>query len=424
MKRLAAAIAAASVLAATCASADESVESRLETLTKEIEQLKAQVGKSQGAREDSGKSGSYGEFQSAAERAETEQTAIGGYGEFNYNNYRDGTVRDRADLRRFVLFFGHKFSERLRLYSELEVEHAFVEGNEASGEVAMEQAFLQYQLAEWANLRAGLMLIPSGILNEYHEPPTFYGVERNEVETRIIPSTWRELGFALQGHVLDGLEYNTGLVTSPDASHFTNASAGFRSMRTAGGQATANDFAYYLALNYRGVPGLLVGGSVYTGNTAHDGQGTGANAVALAGVSARLTLWEAHTRFSAGGFDLRALYAKGSLGDTAAINSAAGLAAGSNSAAPESFYGWYVEAAYHAYKKGDLDVAPFVRYARYDTQESVAPGFTIDPLNNEKVTTVGLSFKVHPQVVFKVDYQNFRTDDKKDRVNVGVGYMF
>ncbi|MGH8679216.1 MAG: hypothetical protein ACREUQ_12820, partial [Burkholderiales bacterium] len=414
------------VLVVPATHAAESVYERIEALQQELDELKAQVSRQNEApaAKVPPQESSY-QFEGGAQTLDENQTVIGGYGEITYNNYREDTRRDVADLKRFVLFFGHRFNDRLRLYSELEVEHAFVEGEEESGEVAMEQAYIQYSLASWANLRAGLMLLPIGIINEYHEPPTFYGVERNEIETRIIPSTWRELGLALQGNVFNGLEYNAGIATTPDASKFENASSGFRQMRANGSRVTANEFGFFAGLNYRGVPGLLVGGSAYTGNTGQDGQGTGGGTPALLkDVHARLTLWELHTRYAIAGFDLRALYAKGRLGDTALINAAAGVPLGSTDAAPESFFGWFAEAAYHIYRSDDLDVAPFVRYERYNTQNSVAAGFSTDPNNNEKLTTFGVNLRVHPQVVFKADYQDYQTDNSKDRINLGVGYMF
>ena len=371
------------------------------------------------------------QYLGPAERAKEQEayrnTTLGGYGEINYNNYKDGSVKDEFDLQRFVLFFGYKFNDRTRLFSEIEYEHALTgDGVAAQGEVAMEQAFIEYDLTQTgtAALRSGLMLMPIGIVNEYHESPTYYGVERNEVETRIIPTTWRELGVAFRGNIANGLEYNSGISTTPDASLFTNASAGFRNMLSKGSKVAANDLGFFAGLNYRGIPGVLLGGGVFTGNTAQNGQGKGANAAALQGVDANLTIWDLRARYSGHGWNLRAVYSQGTLGDTAAINAAAGLPAGSNKAAPESFSGWYAEAAYHLYRRGAIDIVPFVRYADYDTQESVAPGFTIDPTNDENVVTVGLSLYVDPQVVFKFDLQDYSNDDTKDRFNVGVGWMF
>ena len=437
-------IAVSLALACSVAVADESMEQRIEALQKELEALKRQVERnaaqqreeqaaekqtSEAPVEDNSAQGAGTDmlFFSAAADPEEGRTVVGGYGEINYNNYKDDSLRDEFDLQRFILFLGHRFSERTRLYSEIEFEHSVIEGGDSSsGEVAMEQAYIEQRLTDAgsANLRAGLMLLPIGFLNEYHEPPVFYGVERNEVESRIIPTTWREIGFALQGYVADGLEYNAGFTTTPDASLYTDASSGFKSMRTKGNRVTANEFGYFAGLNYRGVPGLQLGGSVWTGNTAQDGQGKGPNATALTGFDANLLIWDLHARYTIAGWDFRALYAEGSFTDTAAINAAAGLAPGSNDAAPESFFGWYVEAAYRFQFSNGMSLAPFARYEDYNTQESVAPGFTIDPLNDEQVVTAGASFFVHPQVVFKADVQDYDTDNKKDRFNVGIGWMF
>lgn len=76
------------------------------------------------------------------------------------------------------------------------------------------------------------------------------------------------------------------------------------------------------------------------------------------------------------------------------------------------------------WQQGDIDVAPFLRYERYNTQNAVAVGYTADSLNDETVTTVGVNLKLHPQVVLKADIQNFKADNSKDRFNLGVGYMF
>ncbi|MFN0315462.1 MAG: inverse autotransporter beta domain-containing protein [Burkholderiales bacterium] len=397
----------------------ETAEEKVEALQKRVETLEAQMKK------DGGVSPSEA---SAANWPDESKVSIGGYGEVTYNNFRDHNVKDIADLKRFVLFFGYRFSEGIKFYSELEVEHAFVKNGNApsQGELEMEQAFLEFRVANPINVRAGLMIIPSGTINEYHEPPVFYGVERNEVESRIIPTTWRELGVAVQGVVADGLEYNAGIVTTPDASLYsssTGAASGFRGMRTSGSKSVANDFGFYAGLNWRGIPGLLVGGSLYMGDTAQNGNGATAKAQ-LAGTGARLTLWDVHAKYSVAGFDLKALYAAGGLDDTAAINAAAGIAPGSNKAAPEAFYGWLGEVAYHVWRKGDHDLAPFMRYERYNTQKEVAAGFATDPLNDEKVITLGLNYKPHPQVVIKADYQNYKADNKKDRWNLGIGYMF
>jgi hypothetical protein len=183
----------------------------------------------------------------------------------------------------------------------------------------------------------------------------------------------------------------------------------------------------YAALNYR-VPGLLVGGGVFTGNTGQNGMSNSA----LQGVAARLTLWDVHAQYRVDRLDLQALYAAGTLGDadrvTAAIFAAA-TAAGTPEtafAAPRRLKGGYIQAAYHVYKKGDLDVVPFVRLERFQIEqaEDSANGLLQDPNNNERVRTVGVNFKIHPQVVLKTDMQWYATDKSKTRFDLGIGYMF
>lgn len=398
-------------------SSTDALIQRLDALQKEVEGLKKQLADEKSARQEQ-VAAVESKVQSTS--SETSATTIGGYGEAVYNNYRNGSIKDEADFKRFVLFFGHRFNDKLRLYSELEVEHALVEGDQ--GELALEQAYIEYNLHPNANLRAGLMLMPLGIINETHEPATFYGVERNEVERRIIPSTWRELGLAVQGNVLDGLEYNVGLTTSLDATRYRNPTSGVRGLRSSGAQAAANDLALFAAVNYR-QPGWLLGAGLFSGNTAQDGNGENARS-ALAGKDARLTLWDVHGQYNIGNLELQGLYARGTLNDTLAINQAAGIATGSGNAAPQTFWGGYGQAAYALWKKGDMRFSPFVRYERYDTQAEVDAGYSKNPLNNERVITAGANFNLSRDVVFKADWQNYQEDNRKDRFNLGVGYQF
>lgn len=412
-----------------------SVEEKLEILQKELDELRAEVARlkaqqqtGQPAQAQPGPEGQAAAPTTPGQPAQDKFTlaapgasTFGGYGELIYNNYRDSEVKDQIDFRRFVLFFGHRFNDRLRFYSELEVEHGLVEGGEESGAVELEQAFLDYRFNDAFGVKGGAFLLPIGILNETHEPPTFFGVERNEVETRIIPTTWREAGIGVHGNVFNGLTYEAGIASSLDAGKFERPDRAIRSMRTELSEAAAHDFAYYAALNYRGLPGLLVGGSVYTGNTGQNG----VTDSALKGVSGRVTLWDVHAQYRIGGFDLQGLYARGSLGDADKITEAAIARSGDDTlVAPKSFYGWYGQLGYHVPFGADMEIAPFLRYERYNTQASVPSGFSADPKNNERVTTLGLNFKLHPQVVLKADYQDFKEDSKKDRINLGIGYMF
>lgn len=399
---------AAALLWTFTAHAAPTTDEKIDQLSQELDRLKAEVA----AR----KSGSSGEGGT---------NTLGGYGEVNFNSrtINDDATADtnrKMDLRRFVLFVGHKYSEDLRFYSELEVEHAVASSGDR-GEVELEQAFVDYRLGGSANLKAGLFLIPLGILNETHEPPTYYGVERNFVETLILPGTWREGGFGIYGEVAQGLRYDVGITTGFDAGKIDNPNTGIASAHQELQLANVNDFSAYGALNYLGVPGLRLGGGIFSGNTGQDG----ASNPLLKGVAARLILWDLHGQYRTGNLELQAVYARGALGDADKVSAALITAsADPTRIAPKAFYGWYGQVAYHAWQKGDKDVAPFVRYERYNTQEEVAAGYTANPLNDETVTTAGVNFKIHPQVVFKADYQVFKTDKEKNRFDLGVGYMF
>ena len=406
--------------------ADASVEQKLEILQKELDELRAELAKMKSQHAAPAANAQPTDGTAAAPGGTMTGLAagsntFGGYGELHYNNYKDGDKKDEIDFHRFVLFYGHKFNDRLRFYSELEVEHALIEGGEESGAVELEQAFIDYRINDAVNIKAGAFLIPIGILNETHEPPTFFGVERNEVESRIIPSTWREAGVGLNGEIVQGLRYDVGLTSSLDAGKFGSPDRAIRSMRTELSEAAAHDFAFFGALNYRGIPGLAVGASIISGNTGQNG----VTDSALKGVSGRMTLWDLHAQYRLGGLELRGLYARGTLGDADKITAAAIARSGDTSqVAPSSFWGYYAEAGYHFRLGDEMELSPFARYERYNTQASVPSGFSADRKNNERVTTFGVNFKLHPQVVFKADYQDFKEDPKKDRFSLGMGYMF
>ena len=392
-------LASSNVMAAT-------VEEKIEILQQEIESLKDQLATAPSGNRAKG-------IQSLADR-----TTVGGYGNVNYNSYSGGaTVKDKIDVQRFVLFFGHRFNDMISLKTEFEVEHA-ISSQTDSGEAEVEQMYLDFHFNDKANAKVGLFLIPAGFINETHEPPTFYGVERNQIESRIIPTTWREAGVSVYGEAVQGLKYQVGVTTNFKAKNFDDALYGIKSAHQEGQLADAEDLALSAALNYSGVPGLLVGGSVFTGNTGQGNPDIG---------NARLTLWDLHTRYQTGNWDLRALYARGHLGDAANIN-----VVNSRTDTPSSFYGWFTEAAYHVWKSGDMDFAPFIRYESYDTQASLPNGGVRLPGSKNKVWTAGASFWPDPKVVLKADYQVF---DKQDididgnslgdkRINLGMGYMF
>ena len=303
--------------------------------------------------------------------------------------------------------------------SELEVEHAIASADDA-GEVEVEQAWIERQLSGSTYAKLGLFLIPSGMLNESHEPTRYYGVFRNFVETAIIPSTWRELGVSVEGNTASGLRWDVGLTTGNDLSKWDAGSEeGLESplgaIHQEGQLARAGDLSGFIAANYTGIPGLRLGASLVSGDISQGQPGFHDN---------RLTLWDAHARWTPGAWDLSALYARGHITNTAAVNL---TLVGNPVLIPEDFYGWYAQAAYVATLPNQWTLAPFARFERVNTASGYAfigAGLTPDPLQAEEVATFGFNLNFAPGVVVKIDYQSFDRDSANDRLDLGLGYAF
>lgn len=356
--------------------------------------------------------------QAAAQ--DEEHTTIGGYGEVHYTNATGPDTPGEVNVRRFVLYLAHSFSERLAFRSELEVEDTKVEGGEEGGEVALEQLYLDYTLSPAAIIRAGLVLPPIGIINETHEPPTFNGVERPAFDRDVIPSTWRDIGVGLVGALpgSSGISYRVYFLNGLVASGFS-ADAGIRGGRQEGKEASFANPSLTGRLEWAR-PGLRLGGSFWYGGSANQdpalGTGTFDNAVALVSADAR---------YDVGPFMFRGVVANVSIADADLIDAAYGTGVGSRIA------GGYVEGAYNLL--GTLAPASaqqlnaFVRHERYNTQAGVPSGVTRDDALARRITTFGLSYKPVYNVVFKGDYQLRRNRagvGEDEQLSLGVGYQF
>jgi hypothetical protein len=342
-----------------------------------------------------------------------------GYGELNYSRPENDGSATTADLARFVLGAGYRFDDKTRFVSELEVEHT-VSSAEDPGEVEIEQAYIERRFNERTYGSIGLFLMPVGLLNENHEPTRYYGVFRSFVETAIIPTTWREGGFEVQGNTDGGLRWNLGLSTGFNLSKWNaTSSEGLEeplgSIHQELALASAGDLAAFAAVNYTGIPGLRLGGSVFTGDAAQGQPGFHDN---------RVTLWEGHVRWNPGNWDLSALYSRVHIANTAPINT---TLVGNPALIPEAAFGWYLEGAYRVALRNEKTLAPFARYERLNTAASYAfigAGLTPHPLDDTEVLTTGINLNLAPGVVLKFDYLQFLHDAGGDRFDLGIGYQF
>ena len=353
--------------------------------------------------------------------AEENRVSLFGYGELYYARPRSSSVDAVATARRGVIGLAYRFNERTRFASELEIENAVVSATD-QGEVAFEQLYIEHDIHDRLTAKAGLFLLPIGYMNETHEPTRYYGVTRNLVETAIIPTTWREMGIGLQGLSEHGLRWNAGVVTSFDLNKWPTDSAETKAsplgaIHQEGQQAKAASLAYYTALNYDGVPGVNVGGSLFSG-------GIGQRQPTMASPNASVNLTELHAKWDLGSWALAGLVALGRFHDVAAFNASG--ANGSNPV-PDVFRGGYLQAAYRLWRQGDYSLVPFTRYERVNT----AVGFSGLPMGlapatdpDTRVITVGASFYLHPQVVLKADTQRYLNNAQLDRFNLGIGFHF
>lgn len=355
----------------------------------------------------------------AESRKDAGDTVLGGYGEIQFSHFSKDGGKDTADLRRFVLAVTHRFDDRTELVTEVEVEHAVSSADDA-GEVEIEQAYLEHRLSQTWALRAGLFLVPAGLLNEHHEPTAYYGVERNLVETAIIPSTWREGGLQVVGSFDNGLLVQAGISTGFDFSKWDatspeGAEAPLGAVHQELSVARSHDLAGFAAVNWRGVPGLLVGSSVFHAKGGQGQPGTPGMAT---------TLWDAHVRWTPGAWDLTALVTQGAIQDTAEFNR---TRIGNPYLVPKRFQGWYAQAAYRIPLGGSYSLAPFARWENVNTAAAFAdlgPGLTPEAARTERVWTAGVNFNLSSHVVVKADLRRFKEDTAQDRVNFGLGWSF
>ena len=340
------------------------------------------------------------------------KTQLGGYGEVLYN---DGTQRSEnasnsnpnkeLDVQRLVFYIAHQFDDNLRFFSEVEYEHTNTGG---AGEVEVEQAYIEWDYRREHSALAGLYLPPVGILNETHEPDTFYGVERNLVESRIIPTTYRVNGIKLQGELAPGFSYDFGVHEGLQlADNFS-----IRSSRQSGSRANAEELATTARVKYTGIPGLELGLALqYQSDLTQAGIGNsrlGRSAFGGGEVDGLLT--ETHAIYNSGDFGFRALYARWDIDSD--IEGLGGVGR-------DEQVGWYVEPSYKVTDKLGL-------FTRYEFVDELAGSSAIE--SEKRRALIGANYWIHPGVVLKADVQ-FESDEDNsnaelDGFNLGIGWSF
>ncbi len=321
-----------------------------------------------------------------------ERTTLGGYGEMHLNLVGGGD--NEIDFHRWVLFLNHRFNDRITLNSELELEHSLA-GEGKKGELELEQAYIDLALGKRVHAKGGLFLLPVGILNETHEPNTFFGVERNPIEKEIIPTTWWEGGLALSQTTESGWGWDVAVHSGLDVPTTGGDAYRIRSGRQKVSEAPADEPAATARVRYSGIPGVDV--SVF-GNYQNDltqAAGTEDNQAYLLGAAANI---------QRGGFGLRGLIAHWHIdGDMVKMMNR------------DEQWGFYLEPSYTHPLGETSKVGIFGRWNWYESAKGEVDQYD-----------VGVNYWPVDNVVFKADYSRIIPDggNAEDVFNLGVGYSF
>jgi hypothetical protein len=355
----------------------------------------------------------------AAAQSDAPRTGpISGYMEMHVNAPLDRADGDAVvDFHRFVLLFSHSFSDRLRFVGELELEHAFVEGLEEAGELELEQAYVDVLIKPAFNVRAGMVLVPVGIINERHEPPVFYGVERPLVDTVIIPTTWFDAGVGVHGRIGSTLAYRAYVMPPLDATQFS-ADEGLRGGLQKGSEANIRNVAITGRVELTRVPGLTVGLSGWRGDSGFN----------VPRLDTTVGVVEVDARFRRRGFEARGQFARVFIGDAARLNDALTLQIGVAPNIASQLQGYYLEASWLFPLRWGHEVGVFGRFEDFDTQFRMPEGQLPIPDFKRRLFSVGASYYLDPDVAVKFDYTHQESEatirQAPRSINVGIGWWF
>ncbi|MEJ1239844.1 hypothetical protein WBG78_17025 [Chryseolinea sp. T2] len=367
-------------------------------------------------------------------------TVISGYGQAKVE-YDFRTRTATANLTRNVLFLGHKFSNRIYFFSELELENARVEGGKPGGEISMEQLFLKFNINRDLYLQAGLFIPRIGLINENHLPTTFNGNDRPYVETFLIPATWRELGVGIYGRVrsMPGLNYTLAIMNGLNSSAFVNGT-GIAEGKQEGSMATASNIAITGSLLYYIKSWRLQASGYYGGSAGLIKRQADSLQLQSGPFGTPVALVEANTVYHDHGISFRALASIVSIPDAFEIN----RAYANNT--PSTMIGGYAEVGYNFYElinpEAHKNLTVFARQEFMDLNYKIPSNGIKNGTNHRSYTVAGVTFQPVSGVVVKIDYVLRKTDERNEDLivtpfpqqlpyytsngflNVGIGYSF
>lgn len=346
------------------------------------------------------------------------------YAHIDYNQKLQRGFRNpgNVDIHRVVTLFGYQFNRKTQFMTEIEVEHA--------KEIFVEQAFIKHRLSKKVNLKAGMMIVPMGFVNEQHEPTFFYSVERPALDKNIIPTTWREIGFGISGLFAEqSLKYQLYLFNTVNGykdGPKIGGATGIRSARQKGAKEIITGLpALSGQIEYFGFSNTKIGLSAYSGKTNTSLYSDypiidDLSSSIIDSSTLNLNMLTLHASYSKGNLDTRIQYTHAFYGNTDEYNSFGAADA------PTQMMGYYVLMAYDLLKNKDQKLSPFIRYSRLNNHFKTDEFVDKNEALNQSIYTLGLNYFPTTGVVFKVDYQFVHKDDgdRYRQFNTGVGVWF
>lgn len=395
---------------------------------------------------------------------------FGGYGEMRASwldygiNRFDGTSsgaartnRGTIEIPRFVVAFDYKFNPKWILGAEMEFEAGgtgtavelensengeYETEIEMGGEVALEQFHITRLIIPQINVRVGHMIVPVGLTNAHHEPINFFGTQRPQAETSLLPSTWHETGvqiFGSFGRNHTRFDYQLMVVAGLNANGFD------RNEWIIGGKAglfEADNFTspgYVARVDYSGVQGLRTGVSFYYCNNAGANSDKEHTYSAIGKIPVAIGTWDATYRNRY--ITARANLTYGYVGNSAALSEV------NRRLSNKSPYSRLVPVAKNAMSYGaevGFNIAsvvrakfpvlyPFVRYEYYNPQYRGEGKQTMDKRLEVSQWQAGLNWFALPNLVVKADYTNRRLGtqsvfgrgryNSESEISVGIAYI-
>ena len=368
---------------------------------------------------------------------------FGGYGEIvaNFKDYginrfyghKEGNAKQNHNtisIPRFVLAFDYKFTPKWILSAEIEFEYGgtgtsyelentengeYETEVEKGGEVALEQFHITRLIVPAFNVRVGHLIVPVGLTNEHHEPINFFGSSRPEGEMTIIPCTWHETGIEFLGKFGKGygtFDYEAMIVTGLNANGFDRNNWVRKGKQ---GLFEGDNFtspAYVARLNYTGVPGLRLGGSLYYCPN------TGANADKLITYDEigkiPVTIWSLDAQYSDRYVTARANYLSGNIAHAdqlGAKNGKLSNKSGYSRLTPiakravsyNAEVGVNLKSIFRGGKYFPV-IYPFAQYEYYNSQEKGEGMDVMDARCQVSKWNFGLNWRALPNLVVKADY--------------------